>query len=144
MDAKEFKSKMKDPSYKYSFEAYNEIQETSFKLAKKAKIHSNFRLIICIEELSELTKCLTKVLRYGLKGDKKKVNKYMLLEEFADVKLCMDVIQRVAGFTDEEVLKAMGIKIQELKRRDDELIAQLEEEKKEEAKAKAELETQIP
>lgn len=126
MDLKEFKQLMKDPNYNNTCDI-DRIHKESFELSKKAKIHSSFRMIIAVEELQELAKCLCKTLRYGLKGNKKAVNKYSLLEEIADVTISLDSIKREFGFTDEEINKAISIKLKELDRKNQELINELAE-----------------
>ena len=59
--------------------------------------------VVAIEECSELQKELTKMLR-------KEGNTYNLLEEMADVSLVLLMLQRIHGFTDEDMAKAMTIK----------------------------------
>ena len=66
--------------------------------------------VLAIEEMSELQKELTKGLR--LKGDT-----YGLLEELADVYICLMYVQIAAGFTGEHINKAINVKISEIKRK---------------------------
>lgn len=67
--------------------------------------HKN--LIIVMEELSELSQAVSKELRG--KGDR--VN---LLEEYADVVLCLQYIKEIAGFTDKQIDKAITVKANRL------------------------------
>lgn len=53
-------------------------------------------LVIAIEEFSELQQQLTKCLRG-------KMNKEHLLEEYADVLICLDWIKKYCNLTDEEI-----------------------------------------
>ena len=137
MDSKVFKQLMKDPNYDIKCDI-DEIQGQSFMLADKAKIQSSFRMIVVIEELQELAKCLCKTLRYGLKGNKKAVNKYSLLEEIADVTIGLDTIKREFGISEEDVHKAVVIKLKELDRRDHEIIQELAAKKEEKKRLKEE------
>lgn len=137
MDAKVFKQLMKDPNYDITCDM-DEIQGQSFMLADKAKIQSSFRMIVVVEELQELAKCLCKTLRYGLKGNKKAVNKYSLLEEIADVTIGLDTIKREFDLSDEDIHKAVVIKLKELDRRDQEIIKELAEKKAEKKRLKEE------
>ena len=65
-------------------------------------------LIIVMEELAELSKEISKALRD--KGDY-----YSLLEELADVQLCIYYIQEICGVADEELKKAMDVKTNRLR-----------------------------
>ena len=64
-------------------------------------------LIITMEELSELQKEISKELRG--KGD------YLnILQELADVYICMGYIQEICGISDSELNKAINVKINRL------------------------------
>ena len=65
-------------------------------------------LIIVMEELSELTKEISKELRG--KGDKTNI-----LEELADVQLGIYYVQEICGITDSDLAKAINVKIERLK-----------------------------
>ena len=67
--------------------------------------HKN--LIIVMEELAELSQAVSKELRG--KGDRTN-----LLEEYADVLLCLQYIKAIAGFTDEQIDKAITVKANRL------------------------------
>lgn len=60
-------------------------------------------LIIVMEELSELSKEISKELRD--KGDK-----ISILEELADVQLCIYYVQEICGISNEDLNKAMSVK----------------------------------
>ena len=64
-------------------------------------------LIIVMEELSELSKEVSKELRG--KGDQ-----YNILKELADVQLSIYYVQEVCGIKDEDLHKAMNIKMKRL------------------------------
>lgn len=64
-------------------------------------------LIIVMEELSELSKEISKELRG--KGDQ-----YNILEELADVQLSIYYVQEVCGIKNEDLCKAMNIKMKRL------------------------------
>ena len=75
---------------------------------KQRDIFSGFHnTIIVIEELSELTKELTKALRnkYDFTG---------ILEELADVSLAVDYVKEIFDITDKELEYARSIKMTEL------------------------------
>lgn len=64
-------------------------------------------LIIVMEELSELSKEVSKELRG--KGDQ-----YNILEELADVQLGIYYVQEICGVSNDELHKAMNIKMKRL------------------------------
>ena len=61
---------------------------------------SDFNTVCCIEEMSELTKVLTKKLR-----NSPKFTKDSLLEEISHVKLMCDVIATEHGLTKKDIFK---------------------------------------
>jgi NTP pyrophosphatase (non-canonical NTP hydrolase) len=77
--------------------------------------HEN--LIIDMEEMDELSQQISKQLRG--KGDY-----YSLLEEMADVQICLYHLQNLFNITDEELNKAINVKIGRMARR----LRKLEEE----------------
>lgn len=69
-----------------------------------------YRALITIEELGELTQALTKYLRYmfyddSLRKDRIEIQE-MIMEEIADVELCLDKFKKMMCIQEEE-LKAI-------------------------------------
>lgn len=93
-------------------EQINVIRDSIKKLDEREKdpFSGFYNIIIVIEELSELTKELTKALR-----DKGSV--VGIVEELADVSLGIDYIKEVFDITDKELEYARSIKIAELKKK---------------------------
>ena len=89
-------------------EQINVIRDSIKKLDEREKdpFSGFYNIIIVIEELSELTKELTKALR-----DKGSV--VGIVEELADVSLGIDYIKEVFDITDKELEYARSIKIAE-------------------------------
>ena len=90
-------------------EQINVIRDSIKKLDEREKdpFSGFYNIIIVIEELSELTKELTKALR-----DKGSV--VGIVEELADVSLGIDYIKEIFDITDKELEYARSIKIAEL------------------------------
>ena len=65
-------------------------------------------LIIVMEELAELSQQISKRLR-------DKYDRISLLEETADVILCLEYIKNIMDFTDIEINKAINVKINRLR-----------------------------
>lgn len=65
-------------------------------------------LIIVLEELAELSKEVTKTLR-GFSG-----HRITLIEEIADVAVCILYLQEVCGISTQDIYKAMNVKIDRL------------------------------
>ena len=79
--------------------------------SKQRDMFSGFHnTVIVIEELSELTKELTKALR-------NKEDMIGILEELADVSLGIDYIKEIFDITDKELEYARSIKINELQKK---------------------------
>ena len=93
-------------------EQINVIRDSIKKLDEREKdpFSGFYNIIIVIEELSELTKELTKALR-----DKGSV--VGIVEELADVSLSIDYIKEVFDITDKELEYARSIKIAELQKK---------------------------
>lgn len=68
-------------------------------------------LIIVIEELAELQQQLSKYLR----GNADRIG---LIEEYADVVVGLDYIKHICNITDEEINKAINVKIDRLQNTD--------------------------
>ena len=90
-------------------EQINVIRDSIKKLDEREKdpFSGFYNIIIVIEELSELTKELTKALR-----DKGSI--VGIVEELADVSLGIDYIKEIFDITDKELEYARSIKIAEL------------------------------
>jgi NTP pyrophosphatase (non-canonical NTP hydrolase) len=57
---------------------------------------NGLQLVVCMEELSELTRAISKEIRG--KGDRDNT-----IEEMADVLICIEIIKQVFGITDEDI-----------------------------------------
>lgn len=64
-------------------------------------------LIIVMEELAELAQAVSKELRG-------KCDHYNLLEELADVQLCIYYVQEICNISDDDLSKAMNVKLNRL------------------------------
>lgn len=66
-----------------------------------------YRSIITIEELGELTQALSKYIRYLISDDTLRKNRYeiqeMIMEELADVELCIDKFKKQMCISDEDL-----------------------------------------
>lgn len=68
------------------------------------------QIVIAMEELSELTKELSKVLRG--RGDRTAI-----IEEIADVQIVMNMLQMIFGITGEEINRAQTVKLKRFEER---------------------------
>ena len=68
--------------------------------------------IICMEELAELQKEISKQLRN--KGDS-----YGLLEELADVYICLEMLKKMFNYSSDEIARAVEIKLDRFERRNE-------------------------
>lgn len=62
------------------------------------------QLIVVMEELAELSQKISKVVH-------RRGNELTVLEELADVTIILQYIQRTMGFTDEDVNRAVNVKL---------------------------------
>lgn len=116
MDREKFKKRMdymlKTGNDVLTLEEQSEIIKQSIEYLDNKKGKQNLRgyhnIVIVVEELSELTKELTKALR-----DKQDLNG--IIEELADVLICIDYVKEVFDITDKELEYARSIKMNELK-----------------------------
>lgn len=116
MDREKFKKRMdymlKTGNDVLTLEEQSEIIKQSIEYLDNKKGKQNLRgyhnIVIVVEELSELTKELTKALR-----DKQDLNG--IIEELADVLICIDYVKEVFDVTDKELEYARSIKMNELK-----------------------------
>lgn len=86
---------------------YKDVIRRSIDSIQDQNPRGHHDLIICMEEMAELQKELSKQLRG--KGDS--VN---ILEEVADVLLCIGYIQEIVGLSDDLIVSAMNVKIDRL------------------------------
>ena len=86
--------------------------EEGTEILKKSilKSDTNIKCIIAMEEFAELTQEVSKYLRG--EGDR-----YALLEEMADVYLCLDNLKQIFAITDDLVKKVIDVKLQREKER---------------------------
>lgn len=71
-------------------------------------------LMIAVEEMAELQQELSKIMR-----GKKEANRdnYSLLEELADVQICIDTIKQYSRITDDDLKYAIYIKMERIRRK---------------------------
>lgn len=96
---KNYKIFLNKPLYRYEQES---ILRKNLKNANPAD-----ELVIVMEELAELTQQISKKLR----GEE---NKMHLLEEIADVDICLEQLKLLCGFTDKEIEAARSVKLHRL------------------------------
>lgn len=87
-----------------------------------------YNKVICIEELTELAAVIIDYESYCSGSDadetvrehhEKLINKkYALLEEFADVMICLHLMKKAYGFTDDMISKAVRIKLDNFKEKE--------------------------
>lgn len=87
-----------------------------------------YNKIICIEELTELAAAIINYESYCSGSDadetvrehhEKLINKkYALLEEFADVMICLSLMKKEYGLTDDMISKAVRIKLDNFKEKE--------------------------
>ena len=85
-----------------------------------------YNKVICIEDLTELATAIIDYESYCSGSDtdetvrehnEKLINKkYALLEEFADVTICLHLMKKAYGLTDEMISKAVRIKLDNFKK----------------------------
>lgn len=98
MDRMEFLRQMSDDRVELSNATKNHIFKKNYETFGREKC-----LIFAIEEMAELQKELTKVLRN--EGDS-----FGVLEEMADVFISMEYIRRAMDFTYDDLIKAESVK----------------------------------
>lgn len=86
-----------------------------------------YNKIICIEELTEFTTAIIDYESYCSGSDANETvrehteklidKKYALLEEFADVIICLRLMKKAYGLTDEMISKAVRIKLDNYKKK---------------------------
>ena len=119
MNREDFKIKLKDMINTGNGMLYNHTGDLEKILDQSIeKLHNDeidmikgFRnIIIILEELGELNKELTKALR-----DKK--DRIGIIEETADVLICIEYIKKIFNITEREINSAIYVKANELKNR---------------------------
>lgn len=68
--------------------------------------------IICMEELAELQQEISKQLR-------NKGGSYGLLEELADVYICLEMLKQMFNYSSDEIARAVEIKLDRFERRNE-------------------------
>lgn len=71
-------------------------------------------LMIAVEEMAELQQELSKIMR-GKKESNR--NNYSLLEELADVQICIDTIKQYSRITDDDLKYAIDTKMERIRRK---------------------------
>lgn len=91
--------------------AYNKIVDHYMKSVIETSIDNSSidmngckNLVIAMEELAELSQQISKIIRG--KGDK-----MGLLEEYADVLIVLEWIKKIANLKDDEIAKALNVKL---------------------------------
>lgn len=105
----------------YINQKVNDIKHTC-KLLRKGKIvqsHIPSRdkavvqdKIICMEEMAELIDAISTMESCGEEFALAEDNRMHILEEMADVSICIQLLENMYGFSDEELEKAMRIKLE--------------------------------
>ena len=107
MDREEFKKKMRSNDTAASkLEVKNAISD----ILKSETPITN--CVICMEELAELQQEISKQLRN--KGDS-----YGLLEELADVYICLEMLKKMFNYSSDEIARAVEIKLDRFERRNE-------------------------
>ena len=87
-----------------------DVFEEKYKLAsatiKKSNEHlgEKTKLVICMEESAELSQALSKYYR-------NKPDRLNLVEEIGDMIICIESLKQLYGIKDEEICKAVNVKI---------------------------------
>lgn len=88
---------------------YKRVIRESIESLQDGNPRGHHDLIICMEEMAELQQAISKELRG--KGDSANI-----LEEVADVLLCIGYIQEICGLPDDLIVSAMNVKIDRLEK----------------------------
>lgn len=70
-----------------------------------AACNKSTKCMVIMEELAELQQAVSKMVR------EEKCSIYHLIEEMADVTICLDFLQRIFGISDETLAQAVKIKL---------------------------------
>lgn len=71
-------------------------------------------LMIAVEEMAELQQELSKIMRGKKEANR---NNYSLLEELADVQICIDTIKQYSRITDDDLKYAIDTKMERIRRK---------------------------
>lgn len=108
MNRAEFVEKFKNASDDTDYEYHSKIINASIDVFESDdKFRGETNLIIAMEEFGELIQEVSKKLR----GEESNIG---VLEEAADALLCIQYIQLICGITNEDLRKAMNVKIDRL------------------------------
>ena len=110
MDQKEFSEKMKKADKKVKKNRIHDVCLESIMWSKALGETGSRQLYICVEEMAELTQCIQKALRG-------KTDLTNMTEEIADVYIGLDYLKQVIGISDEDVNKAINVKLDRLHER---------------------------
>ena len=100
---------MKEPTIHMSDDHISEVLIRSFSPKSENMFEGYNNLIIAMEEFAECSKEISKFLRG-------KPDKIALVEELADVQLSMFYIQKICDISDEDLERAVHIKIERMDR----------------------------
>lgn len=94
-----------NPGYVKKPTEIDDVMQACIDHAKNNYMQDNnmYQLAVVIEEMAELTQELTKMLRG-------RDNRTGVIEELADVQLCVWVTMKMLGITDEEINQAIQVK----------------------------------
>lgn len=109
MDLKEFTHKFM--TKRFNKEAHVSLEKISQMHDLLIKYHLDTNpdeiVVIPMEEMAELTQHLSKILRGKEPGDNSNLG---LIEEMADVQICLDNLKRYFDISDDDIAYAMDIK----------------------------------
>ncbi len=98
-----------------------ELKFDDVALLKSIELHGRkLKEVICVEEMSELTKEICKDIRDETRRDN-------LVEEFSDVLICMRMLSLIHDIQPEEVQKWIEFKIKRQIERDEKYVKKLKE-----------------
>lgn len=112
---KVFTDRKKQPPFSYDIAKQIKMIKDSIKYMDTRFATSTLKddtghmsLIMCMEELSELSQRISKYLR----GMRTKEDKLLLIEEIADVELSLEYIKRITHVSKNEINLAKDIKVE--------------------------------
>ena len=110
MDAEKFEQKFRSKVYNKSIHMSTEgyIESQKKFIEHSMEVNEDENLVIPMEEMAELTQHLSKVLR----GKEPYYDNYPLIEELADVQICIDRLKLYLDISDDDLKYAMEVKIE--------------------------------